>query len=109
MITPFKQHCQWQEPVEVAKALISCFGEAGFIWLDGDGSDRGRWVTLAVEPIEQVCTRGLPGDFETSSNPFHVLRDLTHGHWTGWLSYEAGAWLEPKNPWKKDNLSLIHI
>ncbi len=106
MITPLKKHCQWIEPSIVAKHLINSFGESGFIWLDGDGSENGRWVTLGVEPDEQICSRGLPGK-ENASNPFTLLRNLKPGHWTGWLSYEAGAWLEPKNSWKEDEMATL--
>ena len=40
--------CQWESPEQVAYKLIQEWGEAGFIWLDGDGSDLGRWVTLGT-------------------------------------------------------------
>ena len=33
--------CQWESPELVAYKLIQEWGEAGFIWLDGDGSDLG--------------------------------------------------------------------
>ena len=72
-------------------------GETGLIWLDGDGSERGRWVTLAVDPVEQRCSRGGPTS-PMHKNPFELLRQLGHGHWCGWLSYEAAAWTEPANP-----------
>ena len=45
--------CQWESPEQVAYKLIQEWGEAGFIWLDGDGSDLGRWVTLGINPLEQ--------------------------------------------------------
>ena len=108
MITPTKQLFNWQEPEVIAQGLIDTWGEAGFIWLDGDGSKRGRWVTMAVDPIDQICCRGLPNN-EEASNPFEALRYLTPGHWTGWLSYEAGAWLEPCNPWKVDTMATLWI
>ena len=37
MITPTKQLFNWQEPEVIAQGLIDTWGEAGFIWLDGDG------------------------------------------------------------------------
>ena len=76
--------------------MASQWGEAGLIWLDGDGSDLGRWITVAADPVEQHCCRGLPGE-PGARNPFAQLRQLKPGHWTGWLSYDAAA------------LSLIHI
>ncbi len=98
----------WQKPEIIAQALIQRWGEAGFIWLDGDGSEVGRWVTLAVDPIEQICCRGLPEE-HNASNPFKALRTIKHGHWTGWLSYEAGAWTEPSNSWRKDQMATLWI
>ena len=108
MITPNRQLFCWRQPEVVAQALIKTWGESGFIWLDGDGSKIGRWVTLAVDPIEQICCRGLP-DQPEASNPFESLRDLKPGHWTGWLSYEAGAWIEPSIPWKADAMATLWI
>ena len=111
----------WREPLSVARQLAERDGEAGLIWLDGDGSDLGRWVTLASDPQEVISCRGLPGEAE-ASDPFTALDHLGPGHWTGWLSYEAAAWCEPANPWSSDAmaslwlarhdpvlLSLIHI
>ena len=105
---PIRKLCSWKEPVCIAETLIRHFGEAGLIWLDGDGSKKGRWVILAVDPIEQICSRGL-SDNQNNSNPFKLLRALKPGHWTGWLSYEAGAWLEPKNPWKEDTMATLWV
>jgi len=51
--------CQWKSPELVAYKLIQEWGEEGFIWLDGDGSDLGRWVTLGINPLEQFCSREL--------------------------------------------------
>ncbi|MEB3157969.1 MAG: anthranilate synthase component I family protein [Synechococcus sp.] len=84
------------------------WGEAGLIWLDGDGSDLGRWITLAADPVEQHCCRGLPGE-PGAHNPFDQLRQLTPGHWTGWLSYDAAAWTEPQNPWRSDAMASLWI
>ncbi len=108
MITPKRKLCRWQQPKTIAEELIKTWGEAGFVWLDGDGSKVGRWVTLGVDPIEQFCCRGLPGE-QKASNPFEALRNLKPGHWTGWLSYEAAAWIEPCNPWKPDKIATLWI
>ena len=100
--------CKWESPELVAYKLIQEWGEAGFIWLDGDGSDLGRWVTLAVNPQEQFCSRGLEISKE-SENPFNILRELPPGHWTGWLGYEAASWTEPQNPWKTSSMATLWI
>jgi len=100
--------CAWLPPTQVAEAMASQWGEAGLIWLDGDGSDLGRWITLAADPVEQHCCRGLPGE-PGASNPFAQLRELSSGHWTGWLSYDAAAWTEPQNPWRGDAMASLWI
>ncbi len=100
--------CQWKSPELVAYQLIQEWGDAGFIWLDGDGTDLGRWVTLAIDPLEQFCSRGLE-ILKKDSNPFTILRELPKGHWTGWLSYEAASWTEPQNPWHTSSMATLWI
>ena len=100
--------CQWESPELVAYKLIQEWGEAGFIWLDGDGSDLGRWVTLGINPLEQFCSRELEIS-KKDSNPFKILRELPQGHWTGWLSYEAASWTEPQNPWQTSSMATLWI
>ena len=78
------------------------------IWMDGDGTERGRWISLGINPIEQHCCRGGPGE-PGAVNPFELLRQLTPGHWCGWLSYEAAAWTEPSNPWRSDAMASLWI
>ena len=102
-----KRHA-WIEPEQVAESLAHIHGEDGLIWLDGDGSELGRHITLAVDPVEAHCCRGLPGD-PGASNPFTTLRQLKNGHWTGWLSYDAAAWTEPGNPWRRDVMASLWI
>ena len=106
MINPRRKLFKWIEPSLLAKKLTNDFGEDGLIWLDGDGADNGRWATMAVEPLEQICSHGSPTD-ASSANPFNLLRSIRPGHWTGWLSYEAAAWIEPLNPWKKDSMATL--
>ena len=92
--------CPWEAPELVAYKLIQEWGEAGFIWLDGDGSDLGRWVTLGINPLEQFCSRELENS-KKYSNPFKILRELPQGHWTGWLSYELHLGQNHKTHGKK--------
>ena len=106
MTIPYRQLCDWQDPKIVVKELINSYGERGLIWLDGDGSKLGRWVKIAIDPIEELCCRGLPKD-KNGSNPFDNLRNLKPGHWTGWLSYEAGAWIEPNSDWKHNEMATL--
>lgn len=105
---PIRRSLPWRQPATVARRLAQEWGEAGLIWLDGDGSERGRWVTLAVDPVEQRCSRGGPGQPE-AQNPFELLRQLGQGHWCGWLSYEAACWTEPANPWPMDAMASLWI
>ena len=107
-MTLLRSRLPWLEPAWVAENLAHLHGENGLIWLDGDGSELGRHITLAVDPLEQYCCRGLPGD-PGASNPFTTLRHLKDGHWTGWLSYDAAAWTEPGNPWRRDVMATLWI
>jgi len=99
---PTRLPLPWREPVLLAQQLQQRWGSDGLIWLDGDGSSLGRWVTLAADPLEQICCRG-------DRNPFDQLRQLGPGHWCGWLSYEAASWVEPGNPWHSDDLAQLWI
>ena len=103
-----RQPVPWCSPAVLAAAMAERWGHEGLIWLDGDGSALGRWATLAVDPLEQRCCRGLPG-VAGARDPFAVLSDLGDGHWCGWLSYEAAAWVEPGNPWKADSMASLWI
>ncbi len=98
----------WRPPAQLARALVERWGAEGLIWLDGDGTPLGRWATLAADPLEQKCRRGLPGE-QGSSDPFSALEELGPGHWTGWLSYEAAAWAEPARHWKHDTMASLWI
>jgi para-aminobenzoate synthetase component 1 len=98
----------WRPPAQLAAALAQRWGQEGLIWLDGDGSDLGRWATLAADPLEQRCCRGLPGQ-AGASDPFATLAALGPGHWCGWLSYEAAAWVEPAQHWRTDAMAQLWI
>ena len=105
MSAPQRLELTWREPIAVARQLD---GDDGVIWLDGDGSDLGRWVILASQPLEVIHCRGLPGD-AGARDPFTALKRLDPGHWTGWLSYEAAAWTEPGNPWAADAMASLWV
>ncbi|KGG13727.1 MULTISPECIES: anthranilate synthase component I family protein [Prochlorococcus] len=109
LITPIRKLARkWHDPAYIANNLIQSFGEKGFIWLDSDGSSTGRWTVLATNPTEQICCSEY-SPTQQKQNPFELLRNLKAGHWTGWLSYEAGVWIEPNNPWKKDAMATLWI
>ena len=76
--------------------------------LEGDGSPFGQRVLLGVDPIEQVRCEGLPGDAD-ASDPFAVLAELERrgGPWLGWLAYEAGAWVEPADHWRRGDMATL--
>lgn len=105
---PRRQQLAWRPPAELARQLQQRWGPAGLIWLDGDGSAMGRWATLAANPVEQHCCRGLPGE-PGARDPFAALRRLGPGHWCGWLSYEAAAWVEPASHWRADSMASLWI
>jgi para-aminobenzoate synthetase component I len=98
----------WRPPAQLARALAERWGHEGLIWLDGDGSSLGRWSTLAADPLEQHCCRGLPGE-PGATDPFTALAGLGPGHWCGWLSYEAAAWVEPARHWRSDAMAQLWI
>ena len=106
--TPLRHPLPWRDPATVAAALATHWGPEGLIWLDGDGSALGRWITLAADPVEHHCCRGLPGQ-PGASDPFAQLKQLGPGHWCGWLSYEAAAWVEPAPHWKADAMASLWI
>ena len=107
-MTLLRKRLLWIEPTRVAAELARHQSEEGLIWLDGDGGALGQHITLAVDPVEQHCCRGLPGE-TGARNPFNTLRELTPGHWTGWLSFDAAAWTEPGNPWRRDPMASLWI
>jgi para-aminobenzoate synthetase component 1 len=90
------------------QALAAALGPAGLVWLDGDGSPQGRQSVLGLAPLEQRVCRGLPGE-PGAQDPFAVLAELAAdgGHWMGWLSYEAGAWVEPASHWHASDMALL--
>ena len=89
----------WQEPIAVARQLD---GDNGLIWLDGDGSDLGRWVTLASQPLEVIHCQGLPGDAGARA-PFTALKRLAPGRWPGRprLPYRRRRQLVGPPPWDR--------
>jgi para-aminobenzoate synthetase component 1 len=101
----------WRDPWQVVEAIAAELGAEGLVWLDGDGSDLGRWARLGFSPLQGVCCRGLPGS-SGGQDPFAALANLERqsdgsGSWMGWLAYEAGAWIEPAAHWREPPMALL--
>ncbi len=98
--------CSWIEPEYLAHYLASIFGEKGLAWLDSDGSENGEYSFLGVNPKKIIYSQNNNLKFD---NPFKKLEKIDKGFWIGWLSYEAGAWLEPKNSWHQSEMATLWI
>ncbi len=98
----------WIEPEYLAHFLSSKFGENGLSWLDSDGSDNGRYSFLGIQPKKIIYSRNKTNEADFD-NPFEKLKKIEGGFWIGWLSYEAGYWLEPKNPWHLSEFATLWI
>jgi len=92
----------------MVQALATALGSEGLVWLDSDSSPQGRCSRLGLAPVEQRVCRGLPGQ-PGAEDPFAALAALASGggHWMGWLSYEAGAWVEPAPHWHDPDMALL--
>ena len=42
-----------------------------------------------------------------AQDPIAALADLGPGHWCGWLSYEAAAWVEPADHWQASDMASL--
>ncbi|MBK16717.1 MAG: aminodeoxychorismate synthase component I [Prochlorococcus sp. SP3034] len=98
----------WIEPEMLAKVFSQKYGNEGFSWLDSDGSETGEWSLLGVRPQTIIsCRKGKK--IKEKDNPFQKLQKIDQGFWMGWLSYEAGAWLEMKNKWQNNEIATLWI
>ena len=98
----------WQEPWVLTLRLAREVGSWGLVLLEGDGSPLGRHAVLAVDPLEVVECRGIPGG-AGASDPFAALAGMaaSGGSWLGWLAYEAGAWVEPAAHWPSPDMAVL--
>ena len=104
---------QWIDPALITYHLAKQFGDEGLAWLDSDGKENGEWSFIGIKPKKIIQSRDI-NNLDKNNNPFNHLKDISEGFWIGWLSYEAGVYIEPKNPWRQSDmatlwLSLIHI
>ena len=98
----------WIEPEILVLLFSEKYGNAGLSWLDSDGSENGEWSILGVKPHKVICCK-KGKEINNKDNPFNKLKTIDKGFWMGWLSYEAGAWLEPKNKWHDSEISTLWI
>ncbi len=99
---------KWIDPELIANHFAVKFGEHGLSWLDSDGKENGKWSILGVNPKKIICSRDI-NNLDIENNPFFKLKKIEQGFWIGWLNYEAGAYLEPKNPWRSSEISTLWI
>lgn len=111
---PCRVALPWRDPLAVVWSVAATYGSEGLVWLDGDGSALGRWARVGLAPQGSRTCRGLSNQ-AGSRDPFAVLAELeselrhTAGplSWMGWLSYEAGAWVEPAGHWKEPDHAVL--
>ena len=94
----------WIEPEFIAHFLASRFGEKGLSWLDSNGIENAEYSFLGVNPKTIISSKN-----NNSDNPFEKLEQIDQGFWIGWLSYEAGSWIEPNNSWRESEMATLWI
>ena len=99
---------KWIDPELITHHLAKKFGEQGLAWLDSDGKENGQWSIIGVKPKKIIQSRDKNNSGK-DNNPFNNLKNIQEGFWMGWLSYEAGAYIEPKNPWRKTDMATLWI
>jgi para-aminobenzoate synthetase component 1 len=103
-----QQELAWHDPWALVTALARACGPEGVVFLDGDASPLGNRAVLAVNPLEVIECRGLPGE-PRAADPFGALAAMASsgGEWLGWLAYEAGAWVEPAPHWRSPPMAVL--
>jgi len=99
---------KWIDPALITHHLTKKFGNKGLAWLDSDGKENGEWSIIGIKPKKIIQSRDI-NNLDKANNPFNNLRNIKKGFWIGWLSYEAGVFIEPKNPWRKSNMATLWI
>ena len=136
MPLPLVSILPWCEPYAAAQLLARSWGRDGLVLLDTHPAAEPsthhrqqdgirRWSFLGTVPIRQLCCKTWPswehGSPSHANDPFSLLRQAIPergnwspstdppfmGGWMGWLSYEAGAWLEHHPPWKRPDQPLL--
>jgi len=99
---------KWIDPELITYHLAKKFGDHGLAWLDSDGKENGEWSIIGIKPKQIIESRDI-NNLNNNNNPFNNLKDINEGFWIGWLSYEAGAYIEPKNPWRQSDMATLWI
>ena len=99
---------KWINPELITHHLAKKFGEEGLSWLDSDGKENGEWSIIGMKPNKIIESRDIK-NLDKDNNPFDNLNNIQKGFWIGWLSYEAGAYIEPKNPWRTSDMATLWI
>jgi para-aminobenzoate synthetase component 1 len=105
---PWKRCLPWREPWDLTLQLAEQLGRQGLVLLEGDESKLGRHAVLGIDPLETLTCRGVPGAVG-ATDPFASLAAMASGggSWMGWLSYEAGAWVEPGAHWPEPPMAVL--
>ena len=103
-----RRQLAWRDPWALVTTLAHACGQDGLVFLEGDASPLGNRAVLAVNPLEVVECRGLPGE-PRATDPFRALAAMAAagGEWLGWLAYEAGAWVEPAPHWRSPSMAVL--
>ena len=99
---------KWIDPELITHHLSKILGEEGLAWLDSDGTENGEWSIIGFKPKKIIQSKDI-NNFKKDNNPFNNLKNIQEGFWMGWLSYEAGAYIEPKNPWRTSDMPTLWI
>ena len=99
---------KWIDPELITHHLAKKFGEKGLAWLDSDGNENGEYSIIGIKPKKILQSRDINNQNQ-NNNPFNMLKNIQNGFWIGWLSYEAGAYIEPKNPWRNCEVATLWI
>ena len=99
---------KWIDPAWITHRLTKEFGDKGLAWLDSDGKENGEWSIIGIKPKKIIQSRDI-NNMDENNNPFNNLKNIKEGFWIGWLSYEAGVYIEPKNPWRKSDMATLWI
>ncbi|MFM7169531.1 MAG: anthranilate synthase component I family protein [Cyanobium sp.] len=105
---PWQRSLPWREPWALTLLLAEQLGHRGLVLLEGDESPLGRHAVLGIDPLDTLTCRGVPGAVG-ASDPFASLAAMAAGGgtWLGWLSYEAGAWVEPGPHWSEPPMAML--